>query len=535
MLINFFKTAWRNILRYKAYSVINFVGLTCGLTLALLVFTYTRSELSYDQFNDKASRLYRLWYLVPNGLKLADTPPPIAPLLKDYFPEVEEAGRLYRRNVTVKLPESTQSFEENDIVFADSAITKMFTIQFVSGDPSRALKDKYTVLLNEEMAIKYFGNKNPVGESLMLAGRHLFKVTGVVKNFPESSHIRFNMLVPYDDMFELEDEKTAAVLRRNLAQNFAISHSFTYVLLKEGATPSSIDEKMPDFLKKSANPRALFGQAFFMMPITDIHLKSTFLDEPRPTNSMTTIFVFVAAGILTLLIACINYINLSTAQSLTRIKEIGIRKIMGSLKYQLITQFLAESFLFCFIALVMSFVAFDFALPVLNLLTDKHLQFIQVIDSPLLLTSIGLLVIVTLLAGGYPAYFVTKFESVSALKGSGYRGHGSQLLRKTLVVVQLTIASILFSGTIMIVKQLNYLIDRPLGFDKEQVVNIPLFSQNMNSIFQQTDSSFRQRIQNFRTRIERQNGIKSTTLSSSAIGTDALFRGIVPEGFLKGR
>jgi len=531
MLINFFKTAWRNILRYKAYSAINFIGLTCGLTVALLIFSYTRSELSYDRFHEKAPRLYRFWYLVSNGLKLADTPPPIAPLLKEYFPQVEEAARLYRRNVSIKLPENSQAFEESNVFFADSAFTKMFTLEFVAGKPQRALKEKYTVLLNQEMATKYFGNKNPIGESLLFSGKHLFKVVGVVKNFPENSHVRFNMLVPYDDMFELEDEKTENVLRRNLAQNFVISHSFTYVLLKEGADPSGVNAKMGDFLKKYANPRLLMGQIFTLMPVTDIHLKSTFLDEPSATNSMTNIYVFICAGILTLLIACINYINLSTAQSLTRIKEIGIRKILGSMKYQLIGQFLAESFLFCLIALVFSFLAFDLSLPLLNIFTGKHLQFTEVVDTTLIVISIVLLLLVTVLAGGYPAYFVTKFESVSALKGSGTSGHGSQLLRKSLVVVQLTIACVLLSGTMLIVKQLNYLEDRPLGFTKEQVINVPLFSQNFNGVFRQADTTFTQRLQTFRTAIETQSGIKSTTLSSTVIGTGALYRGIIPEGF----
>lgn len=531
MLTNFFKTAWRNILRYKAYSAINFIGLTCGLTVALLIFAYTRSELSYDRFHEKAPRLYRFWYLVSNGLKLADIPPPIAPLLKEYFPQIEETARLYRRNVSIRLPENSQAFEQNDVFFADSAFTKMFTLEFVAGNREEALKKKYTVVLNQEMATKYFGSKNPIGESLLFSGKHLFKVVGVVKNFPENSHIRFNMLVPYDDMFELEDEKTEDILRRNLAQNFVISHSYTYVLLKEGADPSAINEKMGDFLKKYANPRLLMGQIFTLMPITDIHLKSTFLAEPTPTNSMTNIYVFVGAGILTLIIACINYINLSTAQSLTRVKEIGIRKILGSMKYQLISQFLSESFLFCWIALLISFCAFDFTLPLLNILTGKHLQFAQVVDSTLIVLAVVLLIVVTLFAGGYPAYFVTRFESISSLKGSGARGHGSHWLRKSLVVVQLTIACVLLSGTMLILKQMNYLEDRPLGFSKEHVINIPLFSQNFNGFFRQSDSTFTQRLQNYRTAVEAQSGIKSTTLSSVVIGTDAVYRGIVPEGF----
>ncbi|MFN7261285.1 MAG: ABC transporter permease, partial [Cyclobacteriaceae bacterium] len=229
MLKNFFKTAWRNIVRHKTYSIINFIGLTCGLTLALLIISYVRSEMSFDQFHEKIDRMYRFRYTVPNGLELASVPPPIAPSLKEFFPQVEEAARAYSRNVSITLPENDRAFEESNVYFVDSAFLKIFSIEFVKGSAFRALHDKYTLLINEEMAIKYFGDKNPVGESLLLSGKHPFKIIGVVKDFPENSHLRFNMLAPFDDMYELEDEKTEAVLRKNFAMNFVISHSYTYV------------------------------------------------------------------------------------------------------------------------------------------------------------------------------------------------------------------------------------------------------------------------------------------------------------------
>ena len=310
------------------------------------------------------------------------------------------------------------------------------------------------------------------------------RLIAVVKNFPENSHIRFNMLVPYDDMFDLEDEKTEQVLRANLAQNFSISHSYTYVLLKEGTNPDNINSTMSEFLKKNANPKALVGQTFSLMPLLDIHLKSTYQGEPTPVNSMTNIYIFIAVGILTLLIAAINYINLSTAQSLTRVKEIGLRKILGSLKSQLIAQFLAESLVFCFFALLMAYAVFYLALPVLNVLTGKNLLFADVFDRNLILLSISLLVILTVLSGAYPSYFVTKFETVNALKGGDQKGGRGQVMRKALVVFQLSIACMLLSGSLLIVKQLNFLESRPLGFQKEHIINIPLKSQNLNGFFQ---------------------------------------------------
>ncbi|NOS94645.1 MAG: FtsX-like permease family protein [Cyclobacteriaceae bacterium] len=533
MLQNFIKSALRNIVKNKVYSFINFIGLTSGLALSLLIVAYVRNETSYDQFHAKAERLYRFGYTVPNGMQIASTPPPIAPALKDYYPEVEEVARVYGRNVSISLPGSNDAFEETSVFFADSAFTKMFSLEFVQGNPHRALYDKYTVLITEEMATKYFANRNPIGETLIFSGRQSFKVAGVVKNFPDNSHLRFNMLVPYDDMFDLEDEKTEQVLRANLAKNFVISHSYTYVLLKDGTTPEHINATMGDFVKKNAPPSLVVGQVFTLMPLTDLHLKSTYIGEPTPTNSMTNIYIFIGVGILTLLIAAINYINLSTAQSFTRTKEIGLRKILGSLRSQLIVQFLAESFVFCSASLLTAYAVFYFALPQMNLLTGKTLLFSEVIDSNLLLVSFVLMILLMFLAGGYPAYFVTRFESVSALKGGDHRGGGKQLLRRALVVFQLAITCLLLSGSMLIWKQLRYLENKPLGFQKEHIINIPLQSQNLNGYFQQADSTFKTRLQSFRDIIEQQSGVQKTVLSSGSPGAGAVFRGTIPEGFTK--
>ncbi len=533
MLKNFFKTALRNIIKNKAYSFINYVGLTCGLALALLILAYVRNEISYDQFHEKASRLYRFGYTVSNGMKIAATPPPIAPALKDYYPEVEDVARVYLRNVSISIAGSTDAFEETNVAFADSAITNMFSFQFLKGNPRRALHDKFTVLINEDMATKYFGDKNPIGESLIFSGRQSFKVIGVVKDFPENSHLRFNMLVPYDDMFDLEDEKTEQVLRANFAMNFVISHSYTYVLLKEGSAPEHINATMGDFLKKNANPNVLVGQVFALTPLVDLHLKSDHQGEPTATNSMTNIYIFIGVGILTLLVAAINYINLSTAQSFSRMKEIGLRKILGSGKSQLITQFLAESFIFCVIAFIASYLIFYLTLPQLNVLTGKELMFADVLDFELIALSIGILLVLTFLAGGYPAYFITRFESVSALKGGDQKGGRRQVLRKALVVFQLAIACMLFSGSLLIVKQLKFLVNRPLGYQKEHIINIPLQSQNLNGYFQQGDSTFKSRLHSFRDIIEQQADVRQTVLSSGSPSAGVVFRGTIPEGFTK--
>lgn len=530
MLKNFFKTALRTIAKNQAYALINFTGLTTGIALALLIAAYVRSELSYDTFHEKADRLYRIRYDAPNGLGLASSPPPLAAAIKEYFPEVEETARLYGRNMSIKRPDAEETFEETGVYFADSTIMNMMTFEFMQGNPARPLADKFTVLINEEMATKYFGEANPVGEPLLFGGKHSFTVAGVVKNFPENSHIRFNMLVPYENMFDMETDETATLLRNNLAVNFVISHSYNYVLLKPGAVPATIDAGMDSLVKKYARPELQVGQKFTLMAVPNIHLRSTLLAEPGTTNSMTNLYIFIAVGILTILIACINYVNLSTAQSFSRIKEIAMRKILGSMKHQVILQFLAESFLFCVIAFALSYAVFYLALPLLNQVTGKELVFNEVVDWQLIAMSMALLLVITLLAGGYPSYFVTRFQSVNAIKG-GANNLGSQRLRRVLVAFQLGIACLLLSGSLMIVKQLNYLSNRPLGFQKDHIITIPLFSQNLNGLFSRRDSLFQTRLQTYRDAVEAQTGVKQTTLSSSAPGLGVVFRGTIPEGF----
>lgn len=531
MLQNFFKTAARNILRHKAYSIINFVGLTCGVALALLIMVYVRSEISFDTFHQNADRLYRIKYVAPNGLELATSPPPLAVYMPEYFPEVELTGRVYGRAVSIKRPDSNEAFEQPGVFFADSSIMKMMTFEYLRGSAENALQEEFTVIINEEMATKYFGDKDPIGETLLFAGKHSFRVTAVVKDFPDNSHINFNMLVPYENMFDMENDDTATRLRANLAQNFVISHSYTYVLLKPGANPANVDKGMDAFVKKYASPNLQLGQVFSLFLVRDIHMNSTLLAESNGTNSWSNILIFAGVGLLTIIIACINYINLSTAQSFTRIKEIGIRKILGSFKYQIIFQFLAESFLFCLIAFLLSYVVFYLTLPLLNQLTGTNLLFEEVLDFQLIAASVALLFVITLLAGGYPSYFVTKFESVNTLKGNGSAAMGGQWLRKTLIVFQLCIACALLSGSLLIIKQLDYLSSRPLGFQKDHVVTVPIFSQNLNGIFGRPDSTFRIRLQSFRDNIESQTGVKGTALSSNVPGLGVVYRGTVPEGF----
>lgn len=531
MLQNIWNTAVRALLRNKVYTLINFSGLTLGLTLALLIITYVRFELSYDNFSPNADRLYRITNTTSFGRSYALTPPALAMYLKDYFAGIEEVARVYERSVSIRLSENQQAFEEEKIYFADSTLLNLMPLQFVAGDEKRVLSEKFTIVINEEMALKYFGKVNPIGEALVLGGKHSFRITGVVRDFPPKSHFHFNMLVPYENMYDLETDANAASMRANLATNFVTTHSYTYVLLKQRASPAEIDDNMPAFIRAYAPPERQVGQRFTLMKVTDIHLHSTLVGEAEAPNSIATLLIFIAVGLLTIAMACINYINLTTAQSLTRVKEIGMRKILGADKKHLVIKFFAESFVFCAVAFLVAYVCVFISLPQLNTLTNRSLTFQDVIDPTVLAFSAGLLLFVTALAGAYPAYFVFQYKTVNALREST-RGFSHMWLRKALVTLQMSVALALLVASIVIVNQIDFMVSRPLGFEKEQVIAIPLFSDNMNAMYGKIDSDFYNRLQVFRNKIELQPDIVSTSLSSDVPGVGGIvYRSVVPEGF----
>ncbi|MEQ8927541.1 MAG: FtsX-like permease family protein, partial [Fulvivirga sp.] len=532
-MIRFLITAKRNIARNKVYAFINFTGLSIGIALTLLIFIYVREEVSYDTFHSKSERIYRLKYSLPaQGMELASSPPPIAPKLPDYFNDVETTARVFGRNVSIKRDNNPEEvFEETNVFFVDTTFNDIFDLEFISGNPKTALAENQ-VIITEEMAEKYFGKDDPIGQTLNFANRISFSVSGVVKIFPSNSHILFNMLLPYNNMYDLENATAAQIMRNNLSANFVISHSYTYVLLKEGGNPQTIDDGMEQFMKDNANANMQLGQVFTLMPLEDIHLSSTLLAEPTATNSWSNINLFIAVSILTLLIASINYVNLATAQSFSRIKEIGIRKALGSGKGQLIRQFLSEAFLFVLISIFFSYLLIYFGLPILNDLTGKDFVYTEVVDSQLLSITVIITLLITLLAGTYPAFFVTGFNTINALKGKKIQATGGgSLLRKSLVTFQLTVASFLLVGSILIYKQLNFINNKSLGFDKDQVVMIQLFSQNLNSLFSGADSTFQMRLKTFSDKLETQSSIKATTRVSAPIGQGAVYRGVIPEGF----
>jgi putative ABC transport system permease protein len=530
MLKNYLKIALRNLWQHKSYSFINVTGLAAGMACCLLILLFVRDELAYDRFHVEADRIYQLTYGLQEG-STARTPPPIAPLMKANFPEVEAVARVYGRSASIGVDRAggaREQFEEERFYFADSTLTQIFTFNFLRGDARTALREPFTVLITEPIAQKYFRGTDPIGKTLLFAGKHPLRVTGVVKPFPPQSHLHFDFLANYETMFATELPEVG----ENLPRNWIITHSYTYVLLHPGKSPAGVDRQFPEFLKKFGNPVFRSQQTFTLTPLTDLHLRSDITNQPEPTSSTTYLYIFSAVAFVTLLIACINFVNLSTARSLKRAREVGMRKVLGAEKRQLVGQFLGESLLVSLMALVLSVLLMFLFLPEVNRLTQKSLSMAGLTTGLMPLGLVGVFLLVGLLAGLYPAFFVTGFRPVLTLKGlaAGNLGRGV-LLRKGLVVVQFTVTIVLVTGSLIAWNQWHYMRSLPLGFQKDHVVMVPLFSENFNSIFGGIDSTLRRRTNTFEEILLTNPNVEATTLSSLVPGAGSIRRGTIPEGF----
>ncbi|MEQ9426766.1 MAG: FtsX-like permease family protein [Cyclobacteriaceae bacterium] len=534
MLKNYLKVAIRNLLKHRVYSAINIVGLTMGLTCCLLILVYITDELSYDKFHEKADRIVRLQYNI-DQFNLVRTPPPMADGMREYFSEIESIGRMYGRNGSIEVGSGSdiKRFEEERLFFIDSTLFDVFTFNITQGQRNVLLTEPHTVILNEEMAGKYFGNNDPVGQTIRVQGRQSFRVIAVAEDFPSNSHWHFNMLMPYHDMYAIEPENVGEALAQNLSGNWLVSHSHTYMTLKEPLSgKNSIEVRMPDFLEQNLPEGFDRGQTFNLQPLSDIRLNQDVQGQIEPVSNLTYLYMFIGIAVATLLIACINFINLATARSLQRVKEVGMRKVMGAWKTQLVFQFLGESLFISFIAFVIALGLATFCLPALNELTDKQLTYHYFFDPMILSGFFGLFLLTGVLAGLYPAFFVTKVQPALTLKGiiPGSLTKGMSL-RRVLVIIQFTVAIVLISGTVIIHNQMELFRSRPLGFQKEQIVNIPLFSPNFNNVFGGVDGNMRQRLNTFEEEIANNPAVLNSTLTEFPMGFGAARHVVIPQGF----
>jgi len=506
MLKNYLKIACRNLWKNKGYSAINIFGLAVGLATCLLILLYITDELSYDRYNEKAARIYRINTDIRMGggnLHLAVASDPMGATLKKDYPQVEEYTRVYASDGSKLVKKGNQYLREDKVVNVDSTFFNVFTLPAIEGDTKTALNDPNTVVITESTAKKYFGTTAAIGR-VIEADKIPYKVTAVIKDIPHNSHFHFDFL------FSM----------RNVQYQFGnfLSNNFqTYILLRPGTDYKKFEQNFDQVIDKYVLPQAKqymqissmdeFKKAgnmlaYTLMPLTDIHLHSDRFPELGTNGNIQFVYIFGAVALFVLLIACINFMNLSTARSASRAKEVGIRKVLGTERKTLIMQFLIESAVTVFIALAIAIVITYLVLPFFNDIAAKSLSVKDLLGAKLLPWLALLPFVIGIFAGGYPAFFLSRFNPVTVLKGNTGSLFKRSNLRNALVVFQFTASIMLIAGTIIVYRQLNYIQTTKLGFNKDQVLVVnDVYALNENAM-------------GFKEDILHLPGVVSSTLSS---------------------
>jgi len=502
MFRNYITVALRNIRKYKGFSLINIAGLAIGIASCLLILLFVQSELSYDWFNEKAERIYRVGFTFHVGTNQFDAalgPCPLAAALVDDFPEVQSAARIFARqsrggDVFVRFGE--KRYKENKFLWADPELLDILTIPFIKGNPEEALAQPNSVVLTAKTAEKYFGQEDPIGKMLELGDGSMYMVNGVTESWPEHSHFHFDFLASFSSLPKSKD------------LDFYDTAVFTYILLRENASIEELEAKLPEFSGKClapiiekimAVPYQEFLESgnfigFMTQPLRDIHLRSKWGNELEPQGSFNTVIIFSAIAMLILIVACINFINLTTARSTKRANEVGVRKVVGSSRAQLVRQFLSESIFLSFLSFLLALICVELALPVFNSLVGKKFSFSNIFDWSFLLFLLIGAFFIGIAAGSYPAFLMASFRPVVVLKGKIQSSMRGRRFRDALVIFQFCASIILLVGTAVIYTQLHYIRNKELGFDKEHVVVIQrtekLGSQQLafkNQLYQNPD------------------------------------------------
>ena len=496
MLQNYIKVALRSIFRNKLTAFINIAGLALAMMCSILIYLFVNDELHYDQYNSKADRTYRVTrnFLNREGvasLHLANVAPPIGPLVKNDFGEIEVMARAINYGLVIGQEENgelTKNFSEDFLFVVEPDIFKIFDIAVKSGDAATALTRPFTVMLSEKTARKFFADGNALGKRLRANNQFDLEVTGVYEDFPVQAHWHPEYMVSFSTL-----DDTNIYGRTNLETNWGNNSFGTYILLEEGTDPKKVETAFPEFLNKhfGAFAKANFGAppdflaskstTLFLQKLTDIHLRSHLDDELEVNGNINNVYMMAVIGLFIVLIACFNFINLSTARATKRAKEVGMRKVVGAFKNQLIVQYLSESVMIAIFALILGLGFSKVSINWLNTFTGKSLSFSLMNDWPLLLGLIGFSIVVGILAGLYPALVLSGFKPALVLKGQQGSAKGNGLLRKSLVVAQFSISIVLLIATAITFQQLGYLNNRNLGYNKDQVVTLPYYDELSDS------------------------------------------------------
>jgi len=476
MFRNYFKIAWRNLSKNKVFSIINIAGFAIGLTCFVLIAVFVIDELSYDRNSPEAANIYRVNLSVTgNGdvavYPLADVA--VGEGMKNAFPEVKAFTRISPASDFVKYED--KQFKEEHLAFADSNFLRLFSIPLIEGNAKNALVEPSSVVISRSFAKKYFGNSEAVGKSLTIGTyNRVYKVTGIIDKVPDNSHFHF------DAFLSLSSFRITNKTWSNLGY-------YTYLLLDKNADPKALEAKFPQLVAKYVVPEIQHDMGvslaeaqksvntfrFTLLPLTDIHLRSNTKMEMEANGDIQYVYIFSALALFILLLACVNFTNLSTARAIKRAREVGIRKVMGSVKKQLIVQFLSESVLFTFFSMLLSYFLIFLLLPYFNQLANKSIGFDFFLNYKLILAVLVVSVLAGILAGIYPAFFLSSFNITRVLKGSSMQGSQKKPLRSGLIVFQFFVSTALIIATVIIYQQLHYMQNRKLGYDKDQVLFLP--------------------------------------------------------------
>ncbi len=476
MFRNYLKVALRNLWKSKGFTAINIIGLAAGIGVCLLIVLYVTDELSYDRYNVNADRIYRLdadIYFNGTQFTASISPKPLALTLAKECPQVVQMCRVNGEN-DILIKKGGDWIRDKHLAFADSTFFKVFSIPMVTGDPSTALNEPNSVVIDESAARRYFNSTDVVGKNLEMENKTLCKVTGVMKDFPRQSHFHLSFIRPVRDANHGDDDQW---LSNNWHSYILVRPDVNRAFLQSRVTATVdkyVGRQLQQMLHASAEDLAKSGGHFIyhLMPLEDIHLHSQKSYEMEPNGSAVYIYVFSFIAILIMVIACVNFMNLSTARSANRAKEVGIRKVAGSTKAHLITQFLTESVLLSFFALLLALGIALLLLPMFNQLAGKELHAGSLFSVRFLSLLVILVFLVGCLAGSYPAFYLSSFQPIMVLKGKIASGFKGSLLRSILVVFQFVISIGLIIFTIIIYNQLNYIRNRDVGFDRDQVLLI---------------------------------------------------------------
>jgi putative ABC transport system permease protein len=479
MIFNYLKIAWRNLLKYRFISFINLFGLTVGLTCCLLILTYILHELSYDKFHSKADRIYRVQRTFMNpdngitSLSLGTVAPPVSPLLENDFKEIQSLTRLFPTG-TIPVRYEDKKFNEPNTYFADENLFNVFDVKMLKGNPKQALDDPFSILMTPEMAKKYFGNEDPIDKMLKLDNQFNCKVTGIFQDLPSNSHIHPQILISFNT---LKDSSVYGA--EKLRTNWGNNSFFTYILLPENYNPKRLEAQFPAFLNRhipydgNAKHQPSTWTKLNLQSLTGIHLRSHTDLEAEENGDIKRVYIFSAIALFILLIACINYMNLSTARSALRAREIGVRKVVGALRKEIILQFLSESVLVAFVATILALLLTQLALPWLNNVSGQTLSIRVLYDWRIIGALVLVPFVVGILSGLYPAIFMSSFQPAKVLKGLFKVGGNQVSFRRVLVTAQFAISIILIICTVIVFRQLSYMQKKSLGFDREHLVTMP--------------------------------------------------------------